>query len=383
MSSDGQKPTLWTPANIVTVTRILLVPAFVVAILSPWPQWFPNWPEAALLQPWVAAALFMVLACTDALDGYLARSRGEVTDFGKFVDPLADKILVAAALLALVEMQVLPSWVALIIIVREFIVSGLRMVASAAGIVIAASWYGKVKTVLQIIAILLFIIKDSAFIVSLGDQFFQVLYFVSWIVMIAALIMTIVSMVDYFAKCSSVLGFDTKGKKAAKSVARTTDNVALASMVVKKATELDVKLSTAESCTGGLISGALTAIPGSSAAVLGGIVSYANEVKEGSLGVDPETLQKLGAVSSEVAQQMAEGSRKALGSDIAVSVTGIAGPDGGTEEKPVGTVWFGISSERGTSSNVMHFDGSRDQVREQTVNHALSMLLDELEARSN
>ena len=379
MSSDGQKPTLWTPANIVTVTRILLVPAFVVAILSPWPQWFPNWPEAAVLQPWVAAALFMVLACTDALDGYLARSRGEVTDFGKFVDPLADKILVAAALLALVELQVLPSWVALIIIVREFIVSGLRMVASAAGIVIAASWYGKVKTVLQIIAILLFIIKDSAFIVSLGDQFFQVLYIVSWIVMIAALIMTIVSMVDYFVKCSSVLGFETKSGKSSKAVARTTDNGALASMVVKAATESGMKLSTAESCTGGLISGALTSVPGSSSVVLGGIVSYANGVKVASLGVDPKDLERVGAVSSEVAQQMAEGSRKALGSDIAVSVTGIAGPDGGTDEKPVGTVWFGLSSSRGTNSNLKHFDGSREQVREQTVNYALSMLLDEIE----
>ena len=83
------------------------------------------------------------------------------TNFGKFMDPLADKILVASALLALVELQVLPSWVALVILVREFIVSGLRMVAASKGIVIAASWYGKAKTVFQIIAIILFIIKQS------------------------------------------------------------------------------------------------------------------------------------------------------------------------------------------------------------------------------
>ena len=81
---------LWTPANIVTLTRILLVPVFVVALLSPWPQWLSFWPEADLWKPWLAAFLFTILACTDALDGYLARSRGEVTNFGKFMDPLAE-----------------------------------------------------------------------------------------------------------------------------------------------------------------------------------------------------------------------------------------------------------------------------------------------------
>ena len=99
-SQNKQATTLWTPANIVTLVRILLVPVFFVAFVSPWPDWFPDWSEAELLKPWLAALLFVVLACTDALDGYLARSRGEVTNFGKFMDPLADKILVAAALLA-------------------------------------------------------------------------------------------------------------------------------------------------------------------------------------------------------------------------------------------------------------------------------------------
>ena len=102
------------------------------------------------------------------MDGYLARSRNEVTTFGKFLDPLADKLLVTAALLALIEMNVLPAWIAFIIIAREFIVSGLRMVASAEGSVIAASWYGKLKTVLQIAAILLFIVKDSIVIAGTG-----------------------------------------------------------------------------------------------------------------------------------------------------------------------------------------------------------------------
>ena len=115
--------TMWTPANIVTMIRILLVPVFVVAFISPWPDYFPDWSDAELWKPWIAALIFIVLSSTDAVDGYLARSRGEVTNFGKFIDPLADKILVAAALLALVELQLLPSWVALVILGREFIVS--------------------------------------------------------------------------------------------------------------------------------------------------------------------------------------------------------------------------------------------------------------------
>ncbi len=129
---------LWTPANIVTLVRICLVPVFVVALLSPWPQWF-NLPDIAeYSKSLIAAGIFVLISCTDWLDGYLARSRGEVTDFGKFMDPLADKILVVAALLALVELGVLPSWVALIIVAREFIVSGVRMVAASKGGVISA-----------------------------------------------------------------------------------------------------------------------------------------------------------------------------------------------------------------------------------------------------
>ena len=117
---------LWTPANVVTLVRICCVPVFVVAIISPWPAWFPQWSDAETWKPWIAAGIFVLLAATDGLDGYLARSRNEVTNFGKFMDPLADKILVAAALLALVELSVLPSWVALVILTREFIVSGIR-----------------------------------------------------------------------------------------------------------------------------------------------------------------------------------------------------------------------------------------------------------------
>ncbi len=186
------------PANIVTLARILLIPFFLIALLSAWPSFFASSSRLYLLRPWIATAVFAVLAATDAVDGYLARSRGEITTFGKFIDPLADKILITAALLGLVEMNVLPSWIALIIIAREFIVSGLRMIASAEGIVIAASWLGKVKTWLQIIAICLFIVKDSATIHELPHRLSLGFDILSWCVMGAAVLITIISLVSYF-----------------------------------------------------------------------------------------------------------------------------------------------------------------------------------------
>lgn len=192
-------------ANTVTIARMVLIPLFLVALLADWPLWLHAPALVSALKPWIAAAVFTLLAATDGVDGYLARSRNEVTTFGKFIDPLADKLLVTAALLALVEVGVLPAWVALIIISREFIVSGLRMVASAEGIVIAASWYGKVKTVSQIIAIVLFIVKDSTLFDAAHPEIGAFIQTVSWTVMGAALVLTILSMIDYFRSASDVL----------------------------------------------------------------------------------------------------------------------------------------------------------------------------------
>ena len=132
--------------------------------------------------------------------------------------------------------------------------------------------------------------------------------------------------------------------------------------------------ATAESCTGGGVGHAITAVPGSSAVYLGGVVSYDNSVKENVLGVKPNTLNTVGAVSSECAAQMAEGVRKLLKADIAVSITGIAGPDGGTPEKPVGTVWFGLATKDRTRTEHALFIGDRETVREKAITHALGML---------
>ena len=357
---------IWTPANIVTMVRILLIPVFVGVLIAPWPQWTSGYETANLWKPWLAAFVFILLAATDALDGYLARSRNEVTDFGKFMDPLADKILVAAALLALIELDVLPTWAALIILAREFIVSGIRMVAATKGVVIAASWYGKAKTVFQMIAIVLFIVKDSHVLTDFNAVLNDWLYLISWAVMFVALALTIISMLDYFAKAKDVLGF-APAVVEAKELDR-------AARLVASARERGVKLGTAESCTGGLVAAAISAVPGASEVLEGGIVSYSNDVKHARLGVDTHALREFGAVSTQVAEQMARGACEQLGVDYAVSVTGIAGPGGGSVAKPVGTVCFGIAGPRGATSERLHFDGDREAVRTQSVDHALDLL---------
>ena len=149
-------------------------------------------------------------------------------------------------------------------------------------------------------------------------------------------------------------------------------------MVAEKLVELlkaqGLTCATAESCTGGGVGSAITAVPGSSAVFAGGVISYSNEVKRDVLGVKPETLAAVGAVSSETAAQMAEGARRLLKTNLAVSLTGIAGPDGGSEEKPVGLVWFGLATASGVRPEKAIFRGDRARVREQAVVHALGML---------
>ena len=382
---------LWTPANIVTLIRICLVPVFVVVLLSPWPQWFHLPDLAEHSKSLIAAAIFVLISCTDWLDGYLARSRGEVTDFGKFMDPLADKILVMAALLALIELGSLPSWVALIIVAREFIVSGVRMVAASKGTVISASWYGKFKTVFQMIAIVLFTIKDSYMMGTLVEAFSDVMWVISWIVMAIALLLTVISMLDYISKARELIGLGPS-KRAMRKQSSDKSNIdgneedpginevdathveQLAAQVIAHASERGITIGTAESLTGGMISAALTSVSGSSAVVRGGIASYATGVKTDVLNVPEQVIEEFGVVSTQVARHMAQGALNDLTCNVAVAVTGIAGPSGAEPGKPVGTVCFACANDNGITAQRKHFEGDRNQVRLQTVIEALRML---------
>ena len=171
--------------NKLTVLRVCMVPVFVVFML---------WNGFGTASKYVAAAIFILASMTDWLDGYLARKNNLVTDFGKFMDPIADKLLVCSALICLVEKGALAAWIVILIIGREFIISGFRLVASDKGVVIAASYWGKFKTVSQMLMVILLIL-------DLGGAFNVVAQVLIWI----AVILTVVSLVDYLVKNRSVL----------------------------------------------------------------------------------------------------------------------------------------------------------------------------------
>jgi PncC family amidohydrolase len=154
---------------------------------------------------------------------------------------------------------------------------------------------------------------------------------------------------------------------------------ALEFRVGRKLSELGLRVATAESCTGGLISHLLTNVPGSSEYFLGGVVAYSNETKVRQLGVRRETLAAHGAVSGPTVLEMARGVRRALSADVGVSVSGIAGPGGGTPEKPVGLTWFAVSLANQQWARSAVFQGDRLQVKDEAARAALGLLLDCLE----
>jgi nicotinamide-nucleotide amidase len=159
---------------------------------------------------------------------------------------------------------------------------------------------------------------------------------------------------------------------------RTSDLYIAAKLVVEKLLTSNKTLSVAESCTGGLIGKSLTDISGSSAGFYGGFILYSNEAKMSLAGVSSDTLRDYGAVSEQTVKEMADGTRRKCGTDFAVAVSGIAGPGGGTVEKPVGTVWIGLSHQKGTTAKCFHFTGDRDMVREETVKESLNILNDSI-----
>jgi nicotinamide-nucleotide amidase len=154
----------------------------------------------------------------------------------------------------------------------------------------------------------------------------------------------------------------------------STDGRTVEELVLDRARELGWSLATAESCTGGLVAAGLTAIPGSTDVVAGGIVAYANEVKVEELGVPAELIEEHGAVSAEVAEAMARGARERLGVDVAVSVTGVAGPGGGSEEKPVGLVYFHAETPEASKGGTFSFPGDRDSIRRRSVVASLHLV---------
>lgn len=172
--------------NKLTLLRVCMIPFFVVFMLTD---------IAGDAGKWIALAIFILASMTDWLDGYLARKNNLVTNFGKFMDPLADKLLVCSAMICLVEMEKMAAWMVIIIISREFIISGFRLIASDNGVVIAASYWGKFKTVFQMLMIILLIADIQNGVIQGITTVFV------WI----ALVLTVVSLIDYLIKNKGVL----------------------------------------------------------------------------------------------------------------------------------------------------------------------------------
>ncbi len=172
--------------NKLTIFRVVLIPFFVFFLLAPYFDGYGNY---------IAVGIFILASLTDLLDGKIARKYNLVTDFGKFMDPLADKLLVCAAMICLVESGQLPAWIVIVIISREFIISGFRLVASDNGVVIAASYWGKFKTTFQMLMIIVLML-------NIANPFFQVL---GTILIYIALILTVISLIDYLVKNKDVL----------------------------------------------------------------------------------------------------------------------------------------------------------------------------------
>lgn len=170
--------------NKLTLFRVILIPFFLVFLLTD---------LGGAYGRWIALGIFAVASLTDLLDGKIARKYHLVTNFGKFMDPLADKLLVCSAMIAFVELGQMPAWIVIVIISREFAISGFRLVAADNDVVIAASWWGKTKTVSQMVMVILMIANV--------EQLAMVTEIVMWL----ALVLTLISMVDYFIKNKNVM----------------------------------------------------------------------------------------------------------------------------------------------------------------------------------
>jgi nicotinamide-nucleotide amidase len=351
--------------NLLTISRLVAIPPLMVLLMVR----FPGHDQ-------LAAAVFIVFSLTDTLDGQLARRQGNVSELGKFLDPLADKLLVLSVLIVLVQEGLVAAWVVVVIFSRELIITILRSVAAAQGRVIAAAPLGKTKTVMQMSAVTLLILqRPYPTVVPLAD-----------LAVGAAIIFTIWSGLDYLWRFRHLIvpadASHAPGPAGPSGGAPTPDEVgsAAAGELGEVLRTEGLTVSVAESCTGGMVGALITGQPGSSAYFLGGVIAYADEVKRSQLGVSQAMLARVGAVSAEVAQAMAEGARSRFGSDLAVGVTGIAGPDSDRSQKPVGLTYVAIASAAGSHSHEYRFKGDRWSNRRQASVQALGLLVEEARA---
>jgi len=346
--------------NALTISRLVAIPPLMFLVLARFDY-----------HDQIAAAVFVVFSLTDTMDGQLARRRGSVSDLGKFLDPLADKLFVLSVLIVLVQEELVAAWVVVVIFSRELLITLLRTVAASQGRVLAAAPLGKTKTVTQVVAVTLLILQRPY--PELGLPAALAVGF--------AVVFTLSSGVDYLWRWRHVLLPGGTAASAA-AVAPSGGAPGAESPVDPRAAALGklledgrLTLSVAESCTGGLLAAMITDQPGSSAYFLGGVVAYSDEAKRTQLGVPSDLLERHGAVSGPVAVAMAEGARARFGSTFAAGVTGIAGPDSDGSSKPVGLTYVAVASPAGSRAHQFNFPGDRWTNRRQAAGEALQLLI--------
>ncbi len=332
--------------NALTISRLVAIPPLMYLLLARFDY-----------HDQIAAAVFVVFSLTDTMDGQIARRQRTVSDLGKFLDPLADKLFVLSVLIVLVQEGLVAAWVVVVIFSRELLITLLRTAAAGRGGVIAAAPLGKTKTVTQVVAVTLLILQRP----------YPGLGLPATLAVAFAVLFTISSGLDYMWRWRHVLvpGGAQRAESPVEPAARELGGVL---------SESSLTLALAESCTGGLLAALVTDIPGSSAYFIGGVVAYSNSAKEKLLGVAGKLLTEHGSVSAEVAEAMANGARARFGTALAAGVTGIAGPDADGTEKPVGLTYIAVATPSRTSSRQFTFRGDRWANRREAAVEALKML---------
>jgi CDP-diacylglycerol--glycerol-3-phosphate 3-phosphatidyltransferase len=348
--------------NVLTLSRLAAIPVLMILLIAR----FEGHDQ-------IAAALFVIFSFTDTLDGQIARRRGLVSDLGKFLDPLADKLFVLSVLIVLVQEGLVAAWVVVLIFSRELLITILRSVGATQGHVIAAAPMGKTKTMTQMAAVVLLILqRPYPSLVPFAELAVGV-----------AIIFTIGSGIDYMWRFRYVLwpagGGTPRSAPSGGAPGSESPVGPLARELGSLLTKTQHTVSVAESCTGGLVGALITDQPGSSAYFLGGVIAYADEVKRAQLGVPADMLSGHGAVSREVAIAMADGVRSKFATTIAASITGIAGPDA-EGSKPVGLTYIAVATPRGTTCSEYRFKGDRWANRRQAADEALRLLIAEARA---
>ncbi len=343
--------------NALTLSRLVAIPVLMILLIARFED-----------HDQIAAALFVIVSFTDTLDGQIARRRGLVSDLGKFLDPLADKLFVLSVLIVLVQEGLVAAWVVVLIFSRELLITILRSVGASQGQVIAAAPMGKTKTMTQMAAVVLLILQRP----------YPGLVPFAELAVAVAIIFTIGSGIDYMWRFRYVLwpagGAHLRPTPSGGAPGSESPVDPLARELGNLLTKSQLRVSVAESCTGGLLGSIITDQPGSSAYFLGGVIAYADDVKRAQLGVPADLLARHGAVSREVAIAMADGVRSKFGTELAASITGIAGPDA-EGAKPVGLTYVAVATAGGTNCSEYRFNGDRWANRRQAADEALRLLI--------